>query len=289
MQTKLFYFSGTGNTFALANDIAGRIGSDLISISKIDYQERIHIDAERIIIVFPSYLAPVSGVPLIVERFVRKIDNINKLSIFAVCNCGGYESVNALPSLRKLRKIIKSCGGKLYAEYSVRLPMNNLDYDDIPIPISRDTEDIIRKSRLKISYICSRIIKGKKEKYKISKSMFMQIMTPFYRLMLPYVIKDLKEKAKEPENSRLQYFELMPLTDKSIVIAEKCIGCGICSRVCPVNNIKVVNMRPVFHHRCEICFACDEWCPLNAIHHWSRAKGVKYHHPEVTLNDMLNK
>lgn len=289
MQKKIYYFSGTGNTFALAKQIANNIGADLISIPKAMKEEKIHIEAESIGIVFPSYIAPVSGVPLIVERFIRKIDNIGNLTIFAVCNCGGYESVNALSSLYKIKQIIESCRGKLYAEYSLRLPMNNLDYDHIPIPINRDSEDIIRKSKVEIEHISRRIMKKKKTKYKLLKRLFLYMMKPIYKLIWPSVIKELKVKAFMPVDSELQYYELMPLTDKSIDVDEKCTGCGTCLLVCPVNNIKIVNKKPEFQHRCEICFACDEWCPTNSIHHWSRAKGVKYHHPEVSLVDMLNK
>lgn len=126
MQTKIFYFSGTGNTFALAKEIADRIGADLISIPKVMKEGNINIDAENIGIIFPSYLAPISGLPLIVERFVRKIANIDQLSIFSVCNCGGYESFNALISLYKLRQIIESCGGKLHGEYSLRIVRDDI-------------------------------------------------------------------------------------------------------------------------------------------------------------------
>jgi MinD superfamily P-loop ATPase len=80
---------------------------------------------------------------------------------------------------------------------------------------------------------------------------------------------------------------LIPITDKSIVVDEKCNGCGICVKVCPVNNIKIIDKRPELQHRCEMCFACDEWCPSNAIHHWSRSEGTKYHHPEVKIADMF--
>lgn len=289
MKTKLFYFSGTGNTFALAKEIADKIEAELISIPKVMKEERIYINTKNIGIVFPSYMAPVSGLPLIVERFIRKIDNIGDLTIFAVCNCGGYESVNALPSLHKLQKIIKSCGGKLCAEYSLRLPMNNLDYDHIPIPINRDSEDIIRKSKAEIARICNCIMKRNKTRYKVLKNLFLYIMNPIYKLIRPAVIKELKIKAHEPADSKLQYDALIPLTDKSIEVDEKCIGCGICAKVCPVENIKIVNKKPEFQHRCEMCFACDEWCPTNSIHHWSRAKGIKYHHPEVHLVNMLNR
>lgn len=69
--------------------------------------------------------------------------------------------------------------------------------------------------------------------------------------------------------------------DKSIAVGDDCTGCGMCARVCPANNIDLVNKRPEFQHRCEMCFACDEWCPQSAIQHWSRAKGIKHHHPGV--------
>ncbi|OQB20545.1 MAG: NADH-plastoquinone oxidoreductase subunit [Firmicutes bacterium ADurb.Bin182] len=287
MKTRVFYFSGTGNTFALTKKIAEKTGSDLISIPKVMNSEKIHIDAENMIIVFPSYMAAVSGVPLIVERFVRKIDNINELIIFAVCNCGGYPSVNALPSLHKLHRIIKYCGGKLYAHYSLRLPMNNLDYDHIPIPINKNSEDIIRKSKMKTERICCSIINKKKSGYRLLKSLFFFMMKPVYKLISRAVIKELKAKAHEPMDREMTYHELVPLTDKSIIVDENCTGCGICAKVCPAGNIKIVNKKPEFLHRCEICFACDEWCPTASIHHWSRASGVKYHHPEISLADMI--
>lgn len=288
MQTQVFYFSGTGNTLSMAREISQKIGADLVSISEIVKTHKNYFCAEKVVIVFPSYLAALSGFPLVVGKFVKAVDNISDITLFAVCNCGGYESVNALPSLHRLRQIIQSCGGKLYAEYSLRMPMNNLDYDHIPIPINENHEDIIRKSKVKIDRICSYIINDKKTRYKVVKDFFFLIMKPMYLLMLPAIMKELKERAHEPANSGLQYYELMPLTDKSIIIDDKCNGCGICAKICPVDNIMIVNEKPEFQHRCEICFACDEWCPTNSIHHWSRANGAKYHHPEVGIKDIIN-
>lgn len=281
------YFSATGNSYAAAKEIASRLKADLKSIPSVVNEEKIQINASSMGIVFPSYMAPVSGCPLIIERFIRKIENINSIHIFAICTCGGYECVNALPSLKKLRHMIQSCGGRLAEEYSIRLPMNNLDYDHIPVPIIRDTEVIIRKSKTKIDAICNRILHNKGTRFKIVKNLMNGMMSPFYKMMQPAVLKDLRERAKEPEDSKLQYFDLMPLTDKSITVNNQCTGCGICARVCPASNIKFVNGRPEFQHQCEMCFACDEWCPTNAIQHWSRAAGIKYHHPEVKLSDML--
>lgn len=286
MGIKIYYFSGTGNSFAAAREIAKKVNAELIPIPKIKNIEKIQIDADSIGIVFPAYLAALSGLPLMVEKFIRKIANIESLYIFAVCTCGGYECVNALPSLKRLWQIIRSRGGKLKAEYSVRLPMNNLDYDHIPVPIIRDSGVIINKSKDKIDGICCRIINGKGTKYKFAKLLFYLLMKPLFKLMRKAVINDLRKKAKEPVDTRLNYHELIPLTDKSIVVDEKCIGCGTCAKVCPASNIKIVDKRPEFQHRCEMCFACDEWCPSGAIHHWGRAEGIKYHHPDAKVTDM---
>jgi len=282
MHTRIYYFSGTGNSYIVARDIADRIGAELISIPKAMEADMVHVDSDSMGIVFPSYLAALIGMPLIVERFVKKIDNIGALYIFAVCTCGGYECVNALPSLKKLQRLISSCGGSLSAEYSVRLPMNNLDYDHIPVPIVKDEDIIISRSRIRIDDICRRISEGRGTSFKWAKSLFYLLMTPFFNMMCRPVTKALAEKAQEPPDTKLKYYELMPLTDKSITVNEKCTGCGTCAKICPVNNIMLVDKRPQFQHRCEMCFACDEWCPSNAINHWSRPEGVKYHHPEVT-------
>jgi len=287
VRTKVFYFSGTGNTLSLARRISQKLEADLVSIPYFVKSDNNHINAEKAVIVFPSYMVFLSGLPPVVERFIRMIDNINDVTFFAVCNCGGYEIANALPSLQKLRQIFKSCGGKLYAEYSLRMPMNNLDYDHIPIPINRNHEEIIRKSKLEIDRICSYIINNKKTRHKVAKDLFLIIMKPVFIIMRPAIIKDLKVRAHEPADSGLPYYELIPLTDKSIVVDEKCIGCGICAKVCPVENILIVDKKPEFQHRCEMCFACDEWCPKESIHHWSRKPGVKYHHPEMILKDMV--
>ncbi|PIU25867.1 MAG: hypothetical protein COZ07_10650 [Candidatus Infernicultor aquiphilus] len=47
-------------------------------------------------------------------------------------------------------------------------------------------------------------------------------------------------------SSLLPFNELIPLVDRSFQYDEKCNGCGICTRICPVNNIKMVENRPVW-------------------------------------------
>ena len=150
MNTEVYYFSGTGNSLYAATKIGELNNYKVFSIPEVMKKEEIIVQSERIVLVFPSYLAAAFGVPAIVESFVKKMQKIELKKISAVCTCGGYETVNANPSLIKLEKIIKSAGGKLESRFSLRLLMNNLDYEHIPVPIEKRTEVILEKAERKI-------------------------------------------------------------------------------------------------------------------------------------------
>jgi len=286
MAVQIFYFSGTGNCLSVARAIAKSAGSIPVSIPEVVGASRISTQADIVGIVFPAYLAAMHGVPLIVDTFISKLEDIQSKHLFAVCSCGGYEIVNAVPPLKNLAKLIRSLGGRLFAEFSVRMPMNNLNYDHIPIPIERNSEVIIEKSKNAISDICTRITSNRRERHRFLRSIVNFFLSPMNAALAKPSLKSLREMAKQPADSKMSFKELIPLTDRSITLDENCTGCGACTKVCPVHNILKVEDKPVWQHRCEMCFACDEWCPQKAIHHWSRAYGVKYHHPDVKASDM---
>ncbi|MDR2194165.1 MAG: 4Fe-4S binding protein [Treponema sp.] len=47
--------------------------------------------------------------------------------------------------------------------------------------------------------------------------------------------------------------------DKKFTVNNNCTGCGICEKVCPVDNIEILNNKPQYKHHCEqqdfLCFA----------------------------------
>ncbi len=284
MDVEVYYFSGTGNSLYVARSIAEKIKGTLMPIPKVINQSRIETTADCIGIVFPAYLAQHTGVPVMVENFVRKLEKVDFKYLFAVCTCGGYENVNALPTLKKLGRIIRQKGGKLTAEFSVRLPMNNLQY---PPYVSHDHDKMFSDSRKKIEDICKRIKSRKKNRHKLLKTILNLSMTPLYLMLKGLYVKDLKKKAHIAPDSSLSYNELVHLSDKSIYYTEACNGCGTCINVCPAENIKLENEKPVWQNQCEMCMACSEWCPQQAVIHWNRKEGIRYRHPEVKLSDMF--
>ena len=53
---------------------------------------------------------------------------------------------------------------------------------------------------------------------------------------------------------------------KPVVDKDKCIGCGICSKVCPSLAITLVERKAVVNEQdCRGCGACNQRCPVYAI------------------------
>ena len=75
-KVEIYYFSGTGNSLVVARDIAEKTNGKLIPIPSVMDKERITTDADVIGIVFPVYHAIFDGMPLIIGRFVRKMENM---------------------------------------------------------------------------------------------------------------------------------------------------------------------------------------------------------------------
>jgi len=46
---------------------------------------------------------------------------------------------------------------------------------------------------------------------------------------------------------------------------DKCIKCGLCAKLCPINNI-VMHEHPVFGDKCEACVRCNSFCPTGALY-----------------------
>ncbi len=273
MSADLYYFSGTGNSLVVARDIAEKINGKLVSMPSVMREERVKPEAEVIGLVFPVYYATNDcGIPLIVARFVSKLENLGSKYIFAVCTCGYMPGA----TIENLKRAIESRGGKLAAGFTLRMSSKNLS--------ERKQQKMRVKRKKKVEAICEYVNARTEGKFETRGLLRKILLAPLRALEKPVFMYRYKNLSS---TSKPSFSELIPLADRSFRTDENCTGCGICAKVCPANNIKMVDNRPVWQHHCETCYGCYAWCPQAAIHGEIVSYNEKYHHPEVKLSDML--
>lgn len=284
MSTEIYYFSGTGNSLAVARDIAEKLGGKLISIASVMDEERIITDADVIGVVFPTYYEPYGGVPLIVRRFVKKLENIGSKYIFAICTYGGA----SVKALNCLDKIINLNGGKLEGRFTVNMPSNMYGPK---INNTKNQQKMFSVWKENIQVIYGHINAQKEGKFDTPNifvgrayTLIKLIFTPLIFLFKPLTLMHLKRYS---DSSSQSYEELLPSMDRSFHTNEKCVGCQNCFKICPVKNIKMVDNKPSWQHHCEFCLACFHWCSKSAITSSELKNTIRYHHPDVKISDML--
>ena len=60
-----------------------------------------------------------------------------------------------------------------------------------------------------------------------------------------------------------------------------CTGCGLCAEKCSMNNIRIVDGKPVWGKSCTHCMACICYCPSKAIEYGKNSLGKPRYHFEA--------
>ncbi len=258
MNTIIYYFSGTGNSLKVAEDISKKLGNtELVSIQSV-INKQINPSSDFIGFVFPVYAY---GLPLIVSRFLEKLMVVDKNKyFFAVATCREKKG----GSILQIKNELKVKGLKLSAGFVVYMPGNAINsYEADSTDIQKDKFRLFEK---KSDEIVS-IIRNKEEK--VEQITFIERVFQF--TILYNIASNLFNKW-----------------DKRFWIDNNCNGCGICRRICPVMNIVMEDKKPVWLHKCEQCFACLNWCPRASIQCTKKTVGRKrYHNPYVKLKDLF--
>jgi len=256
MKTTLFYFSGTGNCLKLSRDLAKELkDANTVSIPDVINSD-IKISSECIGIIFPVYCF---GAPLIVTEFINKLKLDKEKYVFVIATYGGW----AGSAIAQLEKQFKNKGIMLSAGYGFVMPGNYTPFYGA-IPTDKQNK-MFDKEINKIKKIVP-LIKEKKVS-KLEKNL------PFIDFLVTRLFKKIIVPRLHNE-------------DKGFWVDSRCNGCGVCVKVCPVNNIELRDGKPVWLHKCEQCFACLQWCPQEALQCGKNTPGRKrYRNPEVALQD----
>ncbi|HEY5561751.1 MAG TPA: EFR1 family ferrodoxin [Clostridiaceae bacterium] len=254
MSTTIYYFTGTGNSLKIAKDLKNEIeNTKLVQICKNNMEINKRAVGDKIGFVFPVYFR---GLPHMVKSFMEKLEINPNVYIFAVANYGGSAAI----AFEQIEKILLDKGAKLSATFGIDMP-GNMWFMYYPHP----KEDFINR------------INAQKEKtIDIAKEINKNSVTKMDTL----INKVADEKI---------YSEFQPNKfDEDFWTNPKCNGCGICSRVCPANNINLVEEKPKWQHKCEQCLACIHWCPQSSIQYKNDSLNKeRYQNPEIRVEELF--
>jgi ferredoxin len=252
MSAKIYWFSGTGNSLAVAKALAEKMpDAVLVPVAKA-VNEPIE-PAQVIGIVCPVYSW---GPPALVARFIRKLKVHSDSYIFTVMTYAG--SQGGAPMI--MRSMLQDRGLDLHAAWGVKMPENFPPLGSAPAPEKQ--QEINGEADEKIAQIAEEL-KGFPKAHYEATGIFWKALS---KMMYP----------------GFRWF-LAHRSDRFFRADSKCNGCGLCAEVCPVQDIKMVDGKPTWQGRCEQCYACFHWCPQQAIQYGRSAKVRRYHHPRTSV------
>lgn len=258
MKTVVYYFTGTGNSFKIAKDLQNSLENcEIINIfnktKNVNLKEK-----DNIGLVFPIHMF---GVPNAVIQFIKQLPFSDKHYFFAIANYGGKTPIFTFNDLLKILKNKKVKTGFMQI---IKMPINYTPFFGA-IPEKMQNR-LFKREESFIEEISKTIKKNEILKFKKTPFNLFSLLLPLFALVRKMVKK----------------------MDKKFYITDKCNGCTICEKVCPLNNIKIVENKPIWQHNCSQCFACISWCPQSAIEYGKSTIGkTRYHNPNISIDEIM--
>ncbi len=260
------YFTGTGNTRWVAQQLAQATGERLVWIP--DELKRkgatLHYvleDGERLGFCFPTHgWQP----PRIVREFIRRAsfttsqDDRSQLTggadrpayVYAVTTCGD----NMGHAMRILNKELRRKGLRAESVFAVLMPESNVCFPFLHLDTPEREQAKIEKARETVRHIC--------DKVKARQRDVSELIPGAIPYTYTYVIGGFYNRHLINDN-------------KFWVDPQACTRCGVCSKLCPVGDIECLPPRWKHDGSCTNCLACYHHCPQHAIH-WGKMKRGQY-------------
>ena len=249
----IIYFSGTGNSLAISQQIAEAIGDKVMPLALAVQTD---LTSEQIIgLVYPSYDF---NAPKAVRRLLPMLKINPQAYLFIIITCGAQAGLSSHWAVQMFQKQ----GIQVAYTHKIRVP------DCSALAFGRNPNEQTWKFD-KYAHRLQQIISDVKQ----------QIHAHHYSgwSFMGWLMQMPKMEA-------WAYRMLMPTVN-----AEKCIGCGTCEKVCPIGNIRIVDKMAIVGADCTNCLSCVHFCPQQALELSGKLtqKDHQYHHPQIRLKDIL--
>ena len=208
----VLYFSATGNTEFIAKEIAKRIDDECLNLlERMKKGDNSPICSEKpFVVCAPIY---VCEIPRFMASYLKKQTFEGSRDVYFILTSGGYCG----PAGELLKRIFRAkkmtCHG--YAEF--KMPRNYVAGDAYPMLEREETEKRITESCARLDEVASDIMAGNKLK---ARHVFL------FETLIPLPFNPIWCNRK--------------LTAKDFRAEDGGLGCGTCVKLCPLNNIKLV-------------------------------------------------
>lgn len=239
----ILYFTGTGNSKYVAKQIAKVTGDEIISMNDRIKEGRYDTlsSTRPYVFVVPTYAW---RIPRIVENFINKTSLEGNKKAYFLMTCG-TETGNAVHYLKKL---CLDKGLEFMGNATIIMPENYIAM--YPVPDQEESWKIIKNAEPSIQKAAECI--------KNEKSFQPEKITTAWKI---------QSKLINP------VFYSVFVKDKGFYSTPSCISCAKCVKVCPVNNVQLVDKKPVWNGNCTHCMACICACPKEAIEYKNKSQG----------------
>lgn len=262
VKMKILYFTATGNSLHIAKSIGG----ELLSIPQLDKSGAYNFTDDKIGIVFPLHAW---GVPSYLVDFLKKV-TFNCDYLFAVTTYGVYSGAVS----KHLTDIGNEAGFSFDYINRIKMVDNYVPTFDMKKEIENEPKKEIEKH---LATVKADIEASKKWilKENILKKGAFNLMA--------------RREGKPFNEERLKVHVYAEPIDNYMIVEDSCTGCGVCTRVCPVDNITEdkENGKIALSDKCFMCFACVHHCPSNAIHVKGEVSDERFINSNVKLKEII--
>lgn len=230
------YLSGTGNTKHCIEKLTTLINKNALVLPL----ESEHIienikNNDSIILGYPTQF---SNAPIMVRDFIKSNDIWKDKKILCVATMGAFSGDGAGCTARLLKKK----GAVILGGLHIRMPDSVCDSKLLKKSINENRKIVIEADK-KITRTANDIKNGKYPKEGIS---FFSHLAGLFGQRLWFHSKTNKYSDK-------------------LKISNSCVGCGLCSQICPMKNIRMEGQKATAGNKCTMCYRCISHCPQKAI------------------------
>ena len=192
---------------------------------------------DEILLAYPTQF---SNVPYMVRDFINKNSKIwAGKKVLCMTTMGAFSGDGAGCSAR----ILKKYGAHILGGIHLRMPDAVCDNKMLKKPLEENKE-IVKKTDERIENIVIHIKKtGEYPKDGLS------IIAHMAGLF----------------GQRLWFYNKTTDYSKKLKISDACVGCGLCTKNCPMHNLSIRDGKVVSNNKCAMCYKCISTCPKMAI------------------------